>query len=247
MTTVHFENRISSRTNHIKEYEAELKDFDDLSRPYYTLYMDNLKLLTSKYSAGYNIQELKDNVAQAINWLIKNIEHPEHDKFYLDNLEDYLNLLQLLSLGFLFNINKTVLKNLLNLFEADDKKDGDALLDKIVIFIEPDRPQDNKLQHPKAYQSLFDAINAAKKEQPKLMQNFLKGWYKSMRKCGWHDIHTSQGKSNFNGYWCWESAMVTILCDIDDSSYRDMPFYPKDIVDYARQNKQYLKWQILIK
>lgn len=238
MTAEHFSNRILSRTNHIKEYETELQDFDDLSGPYYTLYTDHLKLLTSKYSAGYNIQELKDNAAQAINWLIKNLEHPKHDRFYLDELEDYLKLLQLLSFGVLFNLDKVIIKKLVNLFEADDQKAEDALLDKLVLLILPDRKQGIKLQHPKAYQPLFDAINAAKEEQPKLMQKFLKGWYKSMRKCGWYDIHLSPGKYNFNGYWCWEAAMVTLLYDMDDSSYRDMPFYPKDMVDYARQHKQ---------
>ena len=59
-----------------------------------------------------------------------------------------------------------------------------------------------------------------------------------MRKCGWHDVHLSVGKDGFPGYWCWEAALVTLLYDMDDSSYRDMPFYPKDMVAYAKQHKQ---------
>src|SRR5690606_28895315 len=37
-------------------------------------------------------------------------------------------------------------------------------------------------------------------------------------------------------YWSWEAAATTFVLDIDDSSYRDMPFYPKDLADYARQH-----------
>ena len=32
---------------------------------------------------------------------------------------------------------------------------------------------------------------------------------------------------------------MTYLWDIDDSSYRDHLVYPKDLVDYARQNRPY--------
>ena len=31
-----------------------------------------------------------------------------------------------------------------------------------------------------------------------------------------------------------EAAAVTVILRIDDSSYRDKPYYPKDLVDYAR-------------
>nr|WP_315425049.1 PoNe immunity protein domain-containing protein [uncultured Pedobacter sp.] len=237
MSEEHFEGWITSRTDHIKEYLDEIDDFKNISSAYYTIYLDYKDLVTAKYSAGYPISELKENSEQALNWFLKNIEHPEHDKFYLDDLEDYSKLLQLLSFGVLFNLDKMMIKKLMNLFELEDKKAEDALLDKLALSVLPDRKQGNKLQHPKAYQSLFDSIIANKDDQPKLMQKFLKGWYKSMRKCSWHDRHLGQGKYAFTGYWCWEAAMVTLLYDIDDSSYRDMPFYPKDMVDYARQQK----------
>jgi len=230
----YFTKNINETIQDVSEHLEEYK----MSNVYYSLYCDNCDLFNAKYSAGYPIPKLKENAEQAIIRLIENLEHPEHDKFYLDELEDYLKLLQLLSFGVLFNLDKVIIKKLVKLFEADDKKAEDALLDKLVLSVLPDRKQGNILQHPKAYQSLSDAINATKEEQPKLMQKFLKGWYKSMRKCGWHDVHLGVGKDGFPGYWCWEAAMVTLLYDMDDSSYHDMPFYPKDMVDYARQHKQ---------
>ncbi|KQM77870.1 hypothetical protein ASE74_15840 [Pedobacter sp. Leaf216] len=229
----YFAKNIDETIQDVNEHPEEYK----LSNVYYSLYLNSRKLLTAKYSAGYPIIDLKDNAEQALNWLIKNIEHPEHDRFYLDDLEDYLNLLQLLSFGVIFNIDKSITLKLLNLYSVNNKKAKDSLIDKLALHLQPHREQSNKLQHPKAYQSLFDAINATKEEQAKHMHKFLKGWYKSMRKCGWHDVHLSVGKDVFPGYWCWEAAMVTLLYNIDDSSYQDMPFYPKDMVDYARQQK----------
>lgn len=38
------------------------------------------------------------------------------------------------------------------------------------------------------------------------------------------------------GYWAFEAALATVLYDLDDSSYRDMLHYPKDLVDHARNN-----------
>ncbi|MFW0716001.1 PoNe immunity protein domain-containing protein [Pedobacter sp. N23S346] len=234
MSEEHFEGWITSRTDHIKEYLDEIDDFKNISSAYYTIYLDCKDLINSKYSAGYLVEQMRDDVQHALNWLIRNKEHPDNSGIFFDVLDFYVDYLQLYALGVIFNIEKQILQKLLTLIGHDGE---DALLDKLALSVLPDRKQGNTLQHPKAYQSLFDAINATKEEQSKLMQKFLKGWYKSMRKCSWHDRHLGQGKYAFTGYWCWEAAMATILYEIDDSSYRDMPFYPKDMVEYARQQK----------
>ena len=53
-----------------------------------------------------------------------------------------------------------------------------------------------------------------------------------MKPCYWHGTHT-EGTSYF-GYWAFEAALVTVLWDIDDSSYRDNLVYPRDLVDWYR-------------
>ena len=47
----------------------------------------------------------------------------------------------------------------------------------------------------------------------------------------WHDSHIDD--VHF-GYWCLEAALVTVLWNVDDSSYRDHPHYPSDLVDWYR-------------
>jgi hypothetical protein len=55
-----------------------------------------------------------------------------------------------------------------------------------------------------------------------------------MKDCYWYDGHKNLGVFFF-GYWAFEAGLVTLLWNIDDSSYRDMRFYPKDLVDFARE------------
>jgi hypothetical protein len=64
------------------------------------------------------------------------------------------------------------------------------------------------------------------------VKEFVEGWYKRMKPTYWHGAHTD---GLYFGYWCLEAAPMTVLWDIDDSSYRDNLVYPKDLVDFARQ------------
>jgi hypothetical protein len=35
-------------------------------------------------------------------------------------------------------------------------------------------------------------------------------------------------------YWVFETGMLTVLNKLDDSSYRHLNFYPRDLVDYCK-------------
>ncbi|HSI57000.1 MAG TPA: PoNe immunity protein domain-containing protein, partial [Ideonella sp.] len=46
--------------------------------------------------------------------------------------------------------------------------------------------------------------------------------------------HTQGREHSYLGYWSFEAAAVSIVLGIDDSSYRDKDFYPRDLADFAR-------------
>jgi hypothetical protein len=46
------------------------------------------------------------------------------------------------------------------------------------------------------------------------------------------------GSSEFLGYCPWAAAAIKVLLDIDDTSYRDAQFCPRDLVGFARQAKR---------
>ncbi|KWA11135.1 hypothetical protein WL26_17155 [Burkholderia cepacia] len=84
------------------------------------------------------------------------------------------------------------------------------------------------------YRPLASATVRVSEERPALVKEFVDSWYKGMKPTFWHGAHTD---GLYFGYWCLEAALVTVLWDIDDSSYRDNLVYPKDLVDFARQRQ----------
>jgi Domain of unknown function (DUF1911) len=129
----------------------------------------------------------------------------------------------------LFDVARTDNRGKDSLFEALlAKLGGDAL---------PVEPPGKMLKIVKAHPLLLQAIDAEPKKRPLLMAEFLKKWYPSMKGCYWYNRH-DKVPQNFFGYWAFEAGLVTYLWDIDDKSYRDLPFYPKDLVDYAKSHPE---------
>ena len=82
------------------------------------------------------------------------------------------------------------------------------------------------------YRKLDKVFEASPDKRPALMQQYLHDWYHASRREPYHDMDQ---RLSFVGYWSWESAAVTWLLGIDDSGYRHMDFYPRDLADFARQ------------
>jgi len=108
----------------------------------------------------------------------------------------------------------------------------DGLLERLVAPFVPGRadPPDECTRHL-PYRKLFKVFAAPEAKRPELMVKYLDDWYEASRREPYIDQHDSY---DFNGYWSWESAAVTWLLNIDDASYRNKDFYPRDLVDYAR-------------
>ena len=89
---------------------------------------------------------------------------------------------------------------------------------------------------------LLQAIMAESKEETlKHLNAYLAGWYDGNRKIGnpLIDTHLEQDPEygGYIGYWSFESAAVAYLKDLDDTSLRQYMYYPKDMVDWAREQK----------
>lgn len=117
---------------------------------------------------------------------------------------------------------------------STDPEDGqDLLLRRLFARVGISLPSD-KLIHDKPYAELLAALDGSGDEQQQALRAYLKQWYRGMRNCYWHDRH-KRNMEAFFGYWAFEAGLVTLLWDVDDAPYRDLPYYPKDLVDDARQ------------
>jgi hypothetical protein len=198
------------------------------------------QLLIGRYSAGDPVASMAGGVPQ----VLANIEASAlaHDyrtePFYLDEIDTYAYAMWLLSLCKLLRLDP-LLPRVIALFDVarEDNRGRDALFEALVGKLGGDsvpvKPAKAMLKMLKAHPILFQAIEAEPKKRPLLVAEFLKKWYPSMKGCYWYGLHEKLPQ-NFFGYWAFEAGLVTYLWDIDDSGYRDLPFYPKDLVDYAR-------------
>ncbi|CBG90248.1 PoNe immunity protein domain-containing protein [Citrobacter rodentium] len=111
-------------------------------------------------------------------------------------------------------------------------KGEDALLDHVAVLLgDTNRSiaSNNTLVYGKIYKPLLDVILASENDRPALMKKFVEGWYRSMKPAAWHGNDKSY-EGVYYGYWCFEAALVVNLLNIDDSSFKDNVYYPKDMI-----------------
>ncbi|API75636.1 PoNe immunity protein domain-containing protein [Ralstonia pseudosolanacearum] len=206
---------------------------------------DGLKQLILRYTAGRPLEELRALLPQVIedfdvyiaNEVSPRKEDPPRnvaDALEITQLEAYVYVFWLLALCKLLGRDEFIQKVMGwvdKTFEFNRGRDG--LFENVVYALTGKSvPAERVLLHPLPYRPLARATVYAPEERSALVKEFVETWYKHMKPCYWHGTHT-EGTSYF-GYWAFEAALVTVLWDIDDSSYRDNLVYPRDLVDWYR-------------
>jgi hypothetical protein len=240
---------VSSALNGISETIKSLNE-DNLSIDGYhygglmnastVLFKESLELIIYSYSAGIGVVELAKyfpKVVESLKILAKHHinfhKSNESDGHLVPHLElttdEYWEALQLVCFTILFAQPEhlPIIMDILA-YENDEQ---DALLDKLVSPWLPDRDISNIYLRQLPYQKLDKVFAAKEEDRPKLMSQYMEEWYGASKREPYHDRHKS---SFFPGYWSLEAAAITIILRIDDISYRDKPYYPKDLVNYAR-------------
>jgi len=209
---------------------------------------DTLDWLNLQYSAGAPVEQLVEVWPYALEWAE---EYGHFDALFdqspaagnymaphaaLRTEEYWIVALRLTCFGLLSGYAHCMPRVMAFLDYANELMGvRDGLLERLVRPFVPDRgtPPDSCTRHL-PYRKLLKVFNSVPAKRPELLKTYLDEWYHASRREPYIDRHERGGFSHF-GYWSWEAAAVTWLLRIDDSSYRDMPFYPKDWVDFARQ------------
>lgn len=199
-----------------------------------------LQLLIGSYSAGEQVSDIACEFPQVLADIEETaLPRPYRtEPFYLDEIDTYTYAMWLLSLCKLLRL-EPLLPRVIALFDVarEDNRGKDALFETLVARLGGQavdvKPAGAVLKMLKAHPLLYQATQAEPAKRPLLVAEFLKKWYPSMKGCYWYNRH-DKVPQNFFGYWAFEAGLVTYLWDIDDKAYRDLPFYPKDLVDHAR-------------
>ena len=191
-----------------------------------------LHALILRYSRGDAVAELKPLFPPIIPDWEHYLAAPYSDKFLIvaedaSTLENYVLALWMVSLARIFEVDESLFGRLLKCIGNEGK---DILLERLIAGKTAGIAKADTLVFPKIYSPLLAAIDAEAKERPRLFKAFLDNWYRNMKPTYWYENHKGPGGGGFFGYWAIEAAGVVKTFGIDDSSFRDVPYYPTDLV-----------------
>jgi hypothetical protein len=193
------------------------------------LHSQLLNLGIAKYSSGYSIDALFPNYSMIISTMGESWEDDgsETNPDYL--IDDYSKLIWMLSFGILLNVALEEFRRIANIWDQTSRKDW--LLEYLISSRIQGRQPVDTLIFPKPYASLKKAVDETDPaKRSAIVKHYLeKEWYKGHKDAYWHDNHKSK-HDTFFGYWSFEAAAVVKIAGIDDSSFRDNEYYPKDLL-----------------
>lgn len=194
-----------------------------------------------KFTFGESINEVKsefNNVIKYTNenwvglWTLKLSADKELNQYILSAYDE---MLWMLSLGYLLDIPTEDFKKLVEVIDRDGVKDY------LFEFIISAKLKDRKPITEESYREFFGVpvvfeklrqviIETDKAKAEKLVKEFVtKDWYKNHKDAGWYNSHKSKHDTYF-GYWSFETAAVVKIMGLDDSSFIECQYYPKDLV-----------------
>ena len=205
-----------------------------------SLVSDQLRTASMAYSRGDALPEVAARVGQALTdagYLHRILEATPGSKG--DRDLSYLLVFQRLWYAALFCPGTDAGRNAVRDLELLGK--SDPLLDAFAAFvtgepIDTDQPVE-KLRHPALYGDLWQAMQL-RQDGSAPLKRYLEGWYKMYENkdgAGTLGIGGHVKMIRYQGYWCWEAAAVCVMLGIDDDSFANHPYYPKDLADWARQ------------
>ena len=200
---------------------------------------DRLKLLILQYSIGEPIESM---IAPAHQMFAEFERHhimfpDDDDKIILGDAVGYRYTMWLIGLAYLLGLHE-YLPKIATWISHSPKDSTDPLVSSLFKRVGVNIPDAPELLHPKGYAPLYELLTQTqdKTKQQTLMQTYIRGFYKNiMNQTVWKGWDTNP--SIYFGFWSFEAGMITHLLNLDDSSYRDMTFYPKDLVEYARNQQ----------
>ncbi len=143
------------------------------------------------------------------------------------NKDFYREWLWLVSLALAFEVDDATFARAVDAVEFGW---GDRLLDQLIATRRPEHPIGEKLAFPRIVGALADALQApSPSDAEKLVGRYLGTWYTAWKGVhGWGG-HEFVGKRLYWGYWAFETLGVVTALGLDDASFRENEYYPKDI------------------
>ncbi|MDB5087089.1 MAG: hypothetical protein JWR09_1083 [Mucilaginibacter sp.] len=214
------------------KFEVQLKDKIPLVN-YYNIANGILIYIKRAYSLGEAVPDLVSPAKEMIANYTKSW-YPDAD--YSDGGDiPYTGFLTIVSIGVLLDA-KEELTTLQKLVKEVGYKD--YLIDFLFKYIDKNTAVNDELLWPddRACQKLKEITLSAKPETPKLIGEYLANDFYT--KENFEDEYNSHKRNDnvYDGYWSFEAAALVKIMDVDDSSFKDNPYYPYDMAHFEGAN-----------
>ncbi|MGF7108298.1 PoNe immunity protein domain-containing protein [Treponema pedis] len=194
-------------------------------------------IIIGKYSAGYDIAEIKKDFINLLNliselWQEKDLKEFTYGKnpepYY--GTDEYEQVLTLISWGILFNMDDYNFQKIIKV--RDKVATSDILLDFLLSFKDKRNIHKNRVLGNK-YLGLIPLIERGNTVNliPDLQHYLSKTWYKERSYTGWYNSHKSK-HNIYTGYWSFESGALVKILGLDDSILKGQKYYPYDMVHW---------------
>lgn len=216
----YFNNFINEDLARINKFSTKLKNgevkSERISAVKSTVHDLKLGIIIAQYSRGDSIEHLEEEFFRLLDeW--EEVWEPEY----------YNKNLKMISLALLFKVDEKVAKKIKNMLKESGINDW--LLDFMLNFLDKEGYNvEEKLLFPERFSKLRKIVN--EKKRIELLKEYLsEDWYNE--DCGSYEAHKSR-QNTYYGYWSFEAGAVAKILKIDDSSLKDVPYYPYDLVHY---------------
>lgn len=212
----------------LEEYE-ELKNQwseERIANQFIDLFMDSYRILISKYSAGFAISDLYADYVQTVRFMEK----------MWDPQSDYVEMVWMISIGIMIEVDENTFDVLVDILERNEAYD--YLTDFLINYKrQAHKIVRTKFKFDKPYKAILEIVSLSQTDKSKAvlrLKNYLeKEWYSGHRDKGWHNDHKVEG-IHF-GYWSFESGALVKILQLDDSSLKELQYYPYDMVHWKKE------------
>jgi hypothetical protein len=196
----------------------------------FNVYQSRLHGLICRYSRGDALADLGAPFVATLQARHAYEIEPGREELDLEYLDEYVEVLWVLSFGYLLETDDDTWRLLLDHLAAQNVFGRDALIDRLVALRSPGRPVAGKVLFPDPYEPLVSALAAAPPQRDGLILRFLDRYYDGMEagNVPWHDSHYGD-KSGYFGYWCFELAALVKGLGWDDTAFARDVYYPRDL------------------
>ncbi|OII13812.1 hypothetical protein BIU97_16895 [Curtobacterium sp. MCBA15_009] len=241
------DNRVSAAywTNAIKVLTRSVEEFRPSSHRFQpddlrvgivrtqTNFESTFFLLGARYSAGYPIESLEDDLGSAVTvWETWNLYSAVSDAtlpldpMTFENKSTYYYALWLASVARCVGVDPALLGRLVRVVAAAGG--ADPVLG-VLLGVEPVR---DSVWHKRPFQNLLTAAEGEPALAEAALLRYVQAWEKNISFIWWAPaLQAVQGDrfAKYFGYWAWEAAGLVVARGLDDTALRSAPYYPVDL------------------